>query len=44
MSWVPEDLAAAVPAIQKSSKVLSGEIPIIINQLQNCLSQTTYTK
>ena len=45
ISWVPEDLAAAVPAIQEASKVLSGEIPTIISQLKNnCLSQNTYTK
>lgn len=45
ISWVPEDLAAAVPIIQAASVTLSGEAATIRSQLNNnCLSQTTYTK
>lgn len=45
ISWVPEDLAAAVPLIQAASITLSGEAATIKSQLtNNCLSQTTYTK
>jgi hypothetical protein len=45
ISWVPEDLAAAVPMIQAASVTLSGEAAVIKSQLtNNCLSQTTYTK
>ena len=46
ISWVPEELAAATPAIRAASKVLSDEAILVKNQLNSatCLSQTSYTR
>lgn len=44
ISWVPEELAAAVPLIQSTSEYLAKEIPSIKTRLDNCKSQNTFTK
>lgn len=44
ISWVPDDLAAAVGPIQAAAKVLAESAPTVKGNLEKCKSQNTFTK